>query len=113
MIGRSPENRNITLLPQWEPSEVAACSTKVMHETPQWSCMIQCETGTQGWDFVCVAVRQPPAKTGKPISRVKFGVMNDRFFGPQHPFDLPADKPTTSHEELIEAAGRSGRLRLP
>lgn len=61
---------------------------------------VRCETGTRGWDFVCFAVREPPAKTGKPPSQVKFGVMNHRVYGPGQPIDLPTDKPTPSYDEV-------------
>jgi hypothetical protein len=41
------------LLPQWEPSEVAAALNESYARNPAMELRdFQCETGTQGWDFV-------------------------------------------------------------
>jgi hypothetical protein len=99
------------LLPQWDPSEVATALNASYARRPWMEIRdFQCETGTQGWDFVCLAVRQPAAKTGKPASQVKFGVMNHRVYGPGQPVDLPTCVPTLSYDEVHRGGPDRHRL---
>ena len=97
----------LSYLPQWEPSRVADTLNARFARQPQMMLRdFECETGTQGWDFVCFAYRDSPPKTGTPATPLKFGVMNHPYYGPAQPIALPLDGPTPTIRELTQGSRR-------
>ena len=78
-----------------------------------------CEAGTDGWDWVCEAVRKDP---GPQPERKKFGAKTQAtwFYDTRRKqyvsavyssFPLPLDQPTPSHAAYVEQAKNRSKLR--
>jgi hypothetical protein len=87
------------LWPRQSPSEVATSFT----EKPQISGMSQfrCEDGTDGWDYVCFAVRSKGFVV--PPGPVKFGAIGGAMGRQPTLVELPIDGPTPPMEEFMRA----------
>ena len=91
------------LWPRQTPSELA---TAFNEKSPFGGVgQFRCEDGTQGWDYVCFAVRSngPNFKFVVPPGPVKFGAIGNSSSTLPTLLELPIDQPTPAMDEFMRA----------